>query len=345
MNNNYPEVIQVIREAYAKASGTWCLGYSGGKDSTALLILLLNALKDYPENPDCKIRIVYCNTGVEFPLISSLVEKQFFELAQELPLAGIRNVSFSISYPALEDRFFSQVIGKGYVPPSFLFRWCTRRLRVKPLQSVFAKSDTSSTVLLGVRSGESSTRDRVIKNYQIEHYYTKQSEYPKSIVFCPVIDFSVSDVWNVINFSTFPSSIARKELRDLYSSIGTVFSEDGNYVADKKQGRFGCWTCTVVRKDLAMEGLINNGHSELIPLRDFMIWLKTIRDDSSRREKNRTTGKEGKGPFNIETRKEILMKLIEAQTKSGMTLVSAEEIDYINGCFAEASLPHEQKAQ
>ena len=31
------------------------------------------------------------------------------------------------------------------------------------------------------------------------------------------------------------------------------------------QGRFGCWTCTVVRKDRAVQGLVQEGHTNLSP--------------------------------------------------------------------------------
>ena len=336
MNPKSELIIRVIQDAYSKATGVWCLGYSGGKDSTALLVLLLNALKDAPENPNCKINVIYCDTGVEFPAISNLVKKQFIELEQELFHEGINNVSFSIGYPSLEDRFFPMVIGKGCVPPSFLFRWCTRRLRIKPLHSIIEKN-TPNTILLGVRNGESNTRDRVIKTHQIDHYYTKQDEYPGSIVFCPIIDLSVPEVWDVINTSKFPKSIAREGIRDLFSCIGTVFSQENVHLSDTQQGRFGCWTCTVVRKDLAMEGLIKNGHNELIPLRDFMEWLKSVRNEPSRREKNRMTGIEGKGPFNLETRREIFHRLLEAQTQSGITILSSDEYEYIAKCISVVS--------
>lgn len=340
MNAEYTSIIRLIQDAYSKATGAWCLGFSGGKDSTALLILVLNAIRTIPENPNCKINVVYCDTGVEFPAISSLVKKQLSELDLELSLAGIKNVSFYVEYPAIEDRFFSMVIGKGYVPPTFLYRWCTRRLRTKPLHSII-EANTPNTIILGIRNGESNTRDRVIKNHKIEHFYSKQSDYPKSVVFCPIIDFSVADVWNVINSSLFPISIAREELRKLYSCIGTAFSQDGEYLSDTNRGRFGCWTCTVVRNDLAMDGLIECGHNELSPLREFMIWLKTIRDDYSLREKNRITGKEGKGPFKIETRKEILYKLQKAQDESGIPLLSSQELEYIMDCFNNSSADSE----
>lgn len=307
-----------------KAEQDWYLGFSGGKDSTALLILVLNAIRAH-YNPKCYIHIVYCDTGVEFPQISSMVYDLFESLRKEITFIR-RDIIFEVVKPALSDRYFSMVIGNGYVPPTFLFRWCTRRLRIKPIQDNIY-SHHNSLVLLGIREGESSTRDGVIKTHRLSEYYTKQAGAASTVIFCPIIHFSTAEVWEAINLS-YPININRDFLRKLYSCIGSVFDKD-IFVSDNNNGRYGCWVCTVIRKDKAMEGLISNDHENLKPLQEFIEWMRCIRNDEDRRMPNRMTGVIGKGPLNLETRKEILERLLEIQDKSNYCLISNEEIDYI----------------
>lgn len=316
---------KLIQDEYLIAENDWYLGYSGGKDSTALLVLVLNAIR-YKKNDKCRLHIIYCDTGVEFPLITSMVYRLFNDLSKEIT-AERSDITFEIVKPEVCDRFFSMVIGKGYVPPTFLFRWCTKRLRIKPIQKSLFLNSSKATILLGIREGESGTRDKVIDTHRVSEYFTKQSNSQSSIVFCPIIHFSVVDVWNQICVE-YPYSVDRDQIKRLYSCIGTKFI-NGNYSGDMTTGRYGCWVCTVIRKDKAMQGLIDNGYSDLIPLRDFIEWLKSIRDDKQRRTPNRLTNVEGQGPFNLQTRREILEHLIFAQTESNYTLITEEELTYI----------------
>ena len=326
--------IDLIKNEYLKAENDWYLGFSGGKDSTALLIIILNATRHYI-NIKCHIHVVFCDTGVEFPLISRMVYDLFRDLIVEV--TSVRSdITFEVVKPSIEDRFFPIVIGKGYVPPTFMFRWCTRRLRIKPLQENLYSKSSCSTILLGIREGESDTRDKVISTHRVSEYYTKQRGASKSSIFCPIIHFSVADVWEVLNME-YPTCLNRELIRKLYTYIGSEFF-NGKYISSQETGRYGCWVCTVIRKDKAMNGLIANGYDDLIPLRDFIDWLKSIRDVGTKRNPNRMTGAVGKGPFNLETRQEILDRLLKAQNSSIYDLITDEEIIYIKECWKEESV-------
>ncbi|MFK4996991.1 hypothetical protein ACI2OX_03765 [Bacillus sp. N9] len=54
--------------------------------------------------------------------------------------------------------------------------------------------------------------------------------------------------------------------------------------------RFGCWVCTVVSEDKALNGFIQSGHDWMKPLLDFRNWLAEIRDDRTKRMKYRMNG-------------------------------------------------------
>ena len=81
------------------------------------------------------------------------------------------NVDVIITEPDIKDSFFVNVIGKGYVPPSFMFRWCTDRLRTRPLQKVTNNSD--NIIVLGTRLNESNERNRVLETNKISEFIFK----------------------------------------------------------------------------------------------------------------------------------------------------------------------------
>jgi DNA sulfur modification protein DndC len=111
--------------------------------------------------------------------------------------------------------------------------------------------------------------------------------------------------------------------------------------------------CTVVDRDRAIEGSIEEGETWLKPLLEFRDWLLMIRDDSRYRESTRKTERKKEviakrlgreyiapehrghkilGPFTFEIRHEILRRLIRLQEQvisKGITLISPEEIKAI----------------
>lgn len=106
--------------------------------------------------------------------------------------------------------------------------------------------------------------------------------------------------------------------------------------------RFGCWTCTVVEKDRSLQGFVDSGNREYMPLIDFRDWLKEIRNNPTYRSVERRngqvqfdlTGKHIPGPFTIQARQMILKKLLDTQKAYGNELISDEEIDIIKAIWA-----------
>jgi DNA sulfur modification protein DndC len=77
--------------------------------------------------------------------------------------------------------------------------------------------------------------------------------------------------------------------------------------------RFGCWTCTVVRRDRTMEELIRSGYDSLQPLLDFRNWLSCLRNDPRERWSTRRNGAAGPGPFTLAARRTILDRLLATE--------------------------------
>jgi DNA sulfur modification protein DndC len=129
------ELTAEIRELYVADEVPWVIGYSGGKDSTAVLQLVWLALKDLPIEQRTKpVHVISTDTLVENPVVAAWVSQSLDTMgtaaqAQELPIESHKLT------PAIKDTFWVNLIGRGYPAPRPKFRWCTERLKIKPSNS------------------------------------------------------------------------------------------------------------------------------------------------------------------------------------------------------------------
>lgn len=321
MINKINETLNVISNYFEKSYNNWIIAFSGGKDSTLVLLLLVEFLKT-TNIRDKNVTIVYCDTGVEIPIMREYtleVLKRLSNFSKKLSL----KIDVVTSEPDIDDTFFVNVIGKGYVPPSFMFRWCTDRLRTKPLQKIANKQNC--VIVLGTRKNESIERDRVLKENEISEYTYKQKAYSKAIIFSPIINYSVDEIWESIELLNKDGIIDLSFLKHLYRGFVGSNEKDENSLG----GRYGCWTCTVVRKDKACQNLISKGYDNLQYLLDYRELLINYKNNPENRLKNRKTLAEGKGPFKMSVRKVLLDKLLETEKLSGYELIRKDEVDRI----------------
>ncbi|MEA5470174.1 hypothetical protein VB714_14950, partial [Spirulina sp. 06S082] len=121
------EAVYRTREALENNQDShWIIGFSGGKDSTALLKVFSSALKSAKRHPE-KIDVIFCDTGVENPILDSYVKGLFASLSDEFRSTNSPLRPKILKAP-VADRFFVKVIGRGYPPPTNSFRWCTKNL-------------------------------------------------------------------------------------------------------------------------------------------------------------------------------------------------------------------------
>jgi DNA sulfur modification protein DndC len=330
---NRGQVVQAISRittAYLSDTEPWVVGYSGGKDSTAVVKLVFQSLLRlrHARKP---VTVVYCDTGVEIPLASALARQALAEL--EIEAANFEvPISVKILTPPIRERFWVKVIGRGYPPPTDKFRWCTDRLRIDPVTRFLKSEDAqSATVVLGVRESESATRSLTLnENRTDDRFWRTQRGHCGRRLFMPILDYSISDVWHANLILDLPRALRAEEVADLYASASgecpTVREVKG---APCGKSRFGCWTCTVAKNGTTLRNLIASGHANLEPLLEFRLWLERHRNNPRFRRTRRRNGVPGLGPMTLPWRRMALKNLLEAQKVSALRLISLDELDAI----------------
>lgn len=331
------ETVARIGALYTSSTEPWFLGFSGGKDSSAVVKLVFSALTQAKKLVK-PVTIVYCDTGVEIPILRLVVEATLKGLKRE---AKEHNVPLIVkrATPPLADSFFVKVIGRGYPPPTNKFRWCTDRLRINPIQRILQDSNVKrSIVLLGVRQGESAERDRTIRRHTVSGtQFLYQKGHSNARIFSPILNYSTEDVWQTLATGDLPKSIDANKLAAIYRGIlGECPLIRSPAAPPCGAGRFGCWTCTVVRKDQGTQNLINiGGYQELTPLLKFRDWLASMRDIPENRCQTRRNGADGLGPLTLTARRLILERLLRVQKLSPWQLIKDEEIRLIKALWHE----------
>ena len=340
-----------MRLVYLHDKRPWMIGFSGGKDSTLLCQLvfeMLNTLK--PEQIHKKIYIVTSDTMVENPIVKSYMYRMR-DAINNASVAKSLKVEAKILYPDIKQTFWSLVIGLGYPTPEAPgFRWCTERLKINPSNKFTydtIKKDGEVVILLGVRKAESATRARSITSHEIEgKILSRHVSIPKAYVYNPLTEVDNSIVWEYLLKDDAISAWGtdNKFLFSLYQgeNLGEEQSVIGEADKDKipitGNSRFGCWCCTMVKDDKSLQNFIDHGSTELIPLQQFRNWLVELRATPEARDWRRRNGTVyfnadgdfGRGPFTMESRKEILRRLLQLQKQTGFELITIEELKTID---------------
>ena len=129
-----------------------------------------------------------------------------------------------------------------------------------------------------------------------------------------------------------------EEMGEEQSVVGEVNKDK---IAITGNSRFGCWCCTMVSEDKSLKNFIEHGASELLPLREFRNWLIELRNTPEARDFRRRNGSVyfmkngelGRGPFTLNTRKDILRRLLQLQKTTGCELISEEELKFIDNVW------------
>lgn len=345
------DTISHIKKLYLSDQVPWVIGYSGGKDSTAVLQLVWYALLDLKKENKCHkdVHVISTDTLVENPIVAMWVEKSLERMLEAKNAQGIPIRPHRLT-PAVKDRFWVNLIGKGYPAPRYKFRWCTDRLKIAPSNTFInnlVDKRGEAILVLGTRKAESTARAATMEHYENAETNTRREDgltangtLDRVWVYPPIADWTNDDVWIYLNSVSNPWNFPNQDLMGMYQ--GATEGGECPLVVDKStqscgDSRFGCYVCTMVSEDKSMSAMIANDEEKewmlpLLSLRneidvndsDHGKKLDKLRRDKSRRDFRRMNGsltvhitKHGAdivpGPYIQSFRESLLEKVLRAQ--------------------------------
>jgi len=348
-------LIEEIQALYVSDDIPWIVGYSGGKDSSAVLSLVWRAVAQLPEDKRHKmVHVISTDTLVENPVVSNWVRNSLKTMGKA---AIDQKVPFQPNplTPAVKDTFWVNLVGRGYPAPRPKFRWCTERLKIRPANKFvrdMVKASGETILVLGTRKAESASRGARMTKLEAERVRARLSpndSLPGSLVFSPIEDWSNDDVWLFLMQVSNPWGYDNKALLNMYR--GASADNECPLVVDTStpscgDSRFGCWVCTLVEKDKSMSAMIQNDHEKewMRPLLELRNELD-VPDDRHLRDFRRMDGRvqlfhDGTvpGPYTQASRENWLRKLLQAQKwvrehgpedVSDMELITMQELHEI----------------
>lgn len=358
-----------IQDLYCLDQIPWCIGYSGGKDSTAVLQLVWNAIAELPPEKRSKtVHVMTTDTGVENPFVSYWMKTSL----QRIEIAAKKqNMPFEphLLKPEVKQTYWTGLIGKGYPAPRITFRWCTPRLKIDPSHHFIrdvVRTNGETILVLGIRKAESSARAaRMLEREtgRLRDHLSPNKYLVNSLIYSPIEDWRNDEVWMYLMQWSNPWEHSNQDLLEMYR--GASADNECPLVVDTStpscgSSRFGCWVCTLVDTDKSLSAMIQNDAEKewLQPLVDLRRELD-IHNDRDKRDFRRIWGEVqlfernvdgGKsvepvpGPYTKFWREHWLRRLLEAQTKirqtappemSDTTLISHEELSEIRRIWLE----------
>ncbi len=328
------DALTSLEELYFADNRPWIIAYSGGKDSTAVLQLVFNLLLLLGDKASKPVVVLSSDTQVEAPNVVSYVLTTLARIQQAAEMEKIP-LTTSLVRPLPKEGFWGKLIGKGYPPPSRWFRWCTSNMKIKPSRRAIdeiTRKFGSVILLLGTRISESSQRGRTMQAREINSRgLNPHHEIPNALVATPIAAWSTEDIWEYLSTSKCPWGGDHRFLMSLYRQASggecpVIFDLNTPSCGGS---RFGCWTCTVVKEDKSLQGFVRSGEEYLQPLVEFRNWLIELRDRPGYRSEVKRNGNAGPGPFLPSARQEILDQLLSLEKQTGLSLVSDQELVYI----------------
>lgn len=329
------------------------LAWSGGKDSTALLTLLVHLIDaGLLPRPAC-LWVFYADTRQELPPIQLSAEQIMAKLAER------DWIKVQIVRAPLDKRFMVYILGRGVPPPNNnTLRWCTRQIKVDPmadaLEAALSQVPGTALMLTGVREGESAVRDgRIAMSCSKDGAECGQGWYQQVLpdakgikgrlaTLAPLLHWRVCWIWDWLKFYATQPEFGGWDTSILADAYGGDDAEEIN-------ARTGCIGCPLASKDTALETIIAMpawGHlAPLIELKPLYRWMREprqrLRKLGVERLKDGSIGKNPQrmGPLTLEARSEALDRVLDIQSRARVNLIDAEEEARIRQLIADRTFP------
>lgn len=333
-------------EAYGPFHDHWAVAWSGGKDSTATLTLLINLIEEGRIARPKTLWVFYADTRQELTPLQISAEQIMAQLAAR-PWIRVEVVMAE-----MDKRFLVYMLGRGVPPPNNnTFRWCTRQIKVDPMTEAVerrvAEIDGSVLMITGVRQGESAVRDRRIEMSCSKDgaecgqgWYQQVLPQAKGVrgriaTLAPILHWRVCLVWDWLKIIA-PRSHGQWATAMLADAYGGEEAEEIN-------ARTGCMGCPLASRDAALEAVVAMpAWAYLAPLLGLKAIYRALRLPQNRLKKTGldetgavATGKNKQrmGPLTFEARLWALDQILDIQTRCNLDAVRFDRpaVNILNG--------------
>lgn len=321
---------------YAETHRHWAIAYSGGKDSSALLTVVLALIKSGQIKRPDSLTVLYSDTRQEIPPL---------HIGAIQTLETVRRLGWNakVVLPKMDDRYFVYMLGRGVPPPNNnTLRWCTPQLKVEPmveaLRGLRTERGEKFLMLTGVRVGESAGRDARIalscgRNGAECGQGWFQETTPESVAdtLAPILHWRVCHVWDWLQFEAPAISPSVSMVADVY----------GGDEAEEKNARTGCIGCPLATKDAALDHVLSMPKwAHMRPLKRLRPLYGELRSFRHRKQKDGERNAAGqlsnnpnrKGPLTLRAREWALGEVlgIQAEINTAADANGLARIDLIN---------------
>lgn len=370
--NNMRDSIQLALDslnAYGATSDHWCVAWSGGKDSTALLTFIVWVILSKRVRAPKRLTVLYADTRMELlPLwiTAKTIRDELEEKRGELLALGVA-LEVRTVMADVPKRFLPYMLGRGVPPPNNgRLRWCTRQIKVDPMHRALASLRAEGErvlMLTGVRVGESAARDDRIAlscsrdGGECGHgWYQRDMAVDGAIdTLAPLLAWRICHVWEWLDGWAPSVEFGDWSTRLLAQAYG---GRDGDE-AQEINARTGCTGCPLASRDSALEALLKLPRwSYLAPLLELRALWEEMRSPrvrlrkaggEARKDGTLAANQHRMGPLTIEGRRMALWRVIDIQNRvnaaadaSGsprVDLLNEEELLFVLRCHDAGVYP------
>lgn len=346
--------------AHAYAHEHWGLAWSGGKDSTAILTLLVHLIDTGKIRRPKTLTVFYADTRQELPPLAIAALRIMDQLRS-------RGIAVKVVTAPLDKRFLVYILGRGVPPPNNnTLRWCTRQIKVDPMTAAIeqqlASIDGTFLMITGVRMGESAARDQRIAlscgkdgGECGQGWYQQVLPNAKGIrgriaTLAPLLHWRVCHIWEWLMFDAHGAGWATADIADAY----------GGDEAEEINARTGCVGCPLAQREKALESILKSPKwAYLAPLQGLKPLYRELREPRHRLKKTglnadgslaRAKNRQRMGPLTFEARLMGLDRVLSIQAacnveadrlgRPRIDLLNAEEEARIRELVAAETWPN-----
>jgi DNA sulfur modification protein DndC len=323
------------------------VAWSGGKDSTAALTVLIHLIDAGLLPQPQRLWVFYADTRQELPPIQVAADAMIVKLRQ-------RNwITVEVVRAPVDKRFLVYILGRGVPPPNNnTLRWCTRQIKVDPmaaaLEMALERIPGSVLMITGVRQGESAIRDgRISMSCSRDGAECGQGWYQQVLpqakgirgrmaTLAPLLHWRVCQVWDWLKICAPQAAFGGWDTAILADAYG---GDDATEI----EARTGCIACPLASEDVALKTIVAMPHwaylSPLLRLRPLYRSLRLMENRLRKAEpevlKDGSLSKSGQraGPIKLEARLSALETVLEIQREvnAAADLRGRPRLDILNG--------------